>query len=235
MKRNAALMVLGADILTMVALGNAVVGGQQSMTSVGKTGGEHTVASTNQGREGRRLFRKETFGGNGRTCETCHSPSTGTLSPDDVQKRPPGDPLFLHDGLDDGVSGTSRISEHATIRVVRPLPPNIKIAEDPSATSVVFLRGIPTTLNTPALDSALMYDLRARNLSDQALGAIHDHAQNTVEPTEEQCFGSCRRAAAQRHTLFIIDPQLMCSGVAMPHARAAPQKDSEHLSHVLRQ
>ena len=27
---------------------------------------------------------------------------------------------------------------------------------------------------------------RARNLSDQALGAIHDHAQNAVEPTEEQ-------------------------------------------------
>ena len=31
-----------------------------------------------------------------------------------------------------------------------------------------------------------MYDLRARNLSDQALGAIHDHAQNTIEPTAEQ-------------------------------------------------
>ncbi len=31
-----------------------------------------------------------------------------------------------------------------------------------------------------------MYDLRAGTLSDQALGAIHDHAQNTVEPTEEQ-------------------------------------------------
>ena len=31
-----------------------------------------------------------------------------------------------------------------------------------------------------------MYDLRARTLGDQALGAIHDHAQNTVEPTEEQ-------------------------------------------------
>jgi hypothetical protein len=171
MKRNAALMVLGAATLTIVALGNVVVGGQQS---------------TDEGKEGRRLFRKETFGGNGRTCETCHSPSTGTLSPDDVQKRLPGDPLFLHDGLDDGVSGTSRISEHATIRIVRPLPPNVRIAEDPSATSVVLLRGIPTTLNTPALDPALMYDLRARNLSDQALGAIHDHAQNTVEPTAEQ-------------------------------------------------
>ena len=56
----------------------------------------------------------------------------------------PSDPLFLHDGLDDGVSGTSRIAEHATIRIVRPLPPNIRIAEDPSATSVVLLRGIPS-------------------------------------------------------------------------------------------
>ena len=139
--------------------------------------------------EGQRLFRKETFGGNGRTCETCHSRGTGTLSPADVQKLfadNPSDPLFLHDGLDDGVSGTSRIMEHATIRVVRPLPPNITIAGDPSATSVVLLRGIPGTVNTPALDPALMYDLRARTLSDQALGAIHDHAQNTVEPTAAQ-------------------------------------------------
>ena len=139
--------------------------------------------------EGRRLFRKETFGGNGRTCETCHSRKTGTLSPEDVQERlrkDPNDPLFLHDGLDDGVSGTSRIAEHATIRIERPLPPNIRIAEDPSATSVVLLRGIPGTINTPALDPALMYDLRAPTLEDQALGAIHDHAQNTVEPTEEQ-------------------------------------------------
>jgi len=139
--------------------------------------------------EDARLFRKETFGGNGRTCETCHSRSTGTLSPGDVQallQQDPTNPLFLHDGLDDGISGTSRIAEHATIRIVRPLPPNVRIAEDPSATSVVFLRGIPTTLNTPALDPALMYDLRAPTLADQALGAIHDHAQNTVEPTEEQ-------------------------------------------------
>ena len=167
MKRNMALMVLGGAALTIMTLANVVVGGQQP-------------------HEGGRLFRKETFGGNGRTCETCHSRSTGTLSPADVQKLLLQDPLFLHDGLDDGVSGTSRIAEHATIRVVRPLPPNVRIAEDPSATSVVLLRGIPTTLNTPALDPALMYDLRARNLSDQALGAIHDHAQNTVEPTEEQ-------------------------------------------------
>src|SRR4029450_3362474 len=100
--------------------------------------------------------------------------------------RLPGDPPSLHDGLDDGVSGTSRIEQHATIRIVRPLPPNVRIAGDPSATSVVLLRGIPSPLNTPALDTALMYDLRARTLADQALGAIHDHAQNAAEPTEEQ-------------------------------------------------
>ena len=199
MKRNArtassgrpipTLIVLSAAVLMSVALGHVVVTGQRPTMLGDETVGENRLASTAERNEGRRLFRQETFGGNGRTCETCHSRSTGTLSPADVQKRfadNPSDPLFLHDGLDDGVSGTSRISEHATIRVVRPLPPHVKIAEDPSATSVVLLRGIPTTLNTPALDPALMYDLRARSLSDQALGAIHDHAQNTVEPTEEQ-------------------------------------------------
>jgi len=184
-RRTTALMGLAGAVLTIVTLGT-VVGGQQSMTSVDQTAGANGVASTNERHDGGRLFRKETFGGNGRTCETCHSRSTGTLSPDDVRKRRPGDPLFLHDGLDDGVSGTSRIEQHATIRIVRPLPPNVRIAEDPSATSVVLLRGIPTTVNTPALDPALMYDLRARTLADQALGAVHDHAQNAVEPTQEQ-------------------------------------------------
>lgn len=138
--------------------------------------------------EGPRLFRKETFGGNGRTCETCHSRGTGTISPDDVReifKQDPNNPLFRHDGLDDGFFGTSRITEHATIRVERPLPPNVKIAGNPAATSVVLLRGVPTTINTPALDPMLMYDLRARTLEDQAHGAIHDHAQNTVEPSFE--------------------------------------------------
>ena len=37
--------------------------------------------------EGRRLFEEETFGGNGRTCVTCHSRETGTISPQDVQAR----------------------------------------------------------------------------------------------------------------------------------------------------
>lgn len=180
-------MAMPTVMLTLLAIGHLRAG--QALDRVDKVSDQESSAPTSTVNEGRRLFRKETFGGNGRTCETCHSASTGTLSPENVQElltKDPSNPLFLHDGLDDGVSGTSRIAEHATIRVVRPLPPNVRIAEDPSATSVVLLRGIPGTVNTPALDPALMYDLRARTLSDQALGAIHDHAQNTVEPTEEE-------------------------------------------------
>ena len=188
-KAATVLIASGAVLLTIVPIGYVAVAGQQPMQVVDQAVDERGAPSTSKRDEGRRLFQKETFGGNGRTCETCHSRATGTLSPADVKERltnDPNDPLFLHDGLDDGVSGTARIAEHATIRMVLPLPPNIRIAEDPSATSVVLVRGIPGTVNTPALDSALMYDLRAGTLSDQALGAIHDHAQNTVEPTEGQ-------------------------------------------------
>jgi hypothetical protein len=58
----------------------------------------------------RRLFTTETFGGNGRTCATCHSLETGTVSPQDAQERyrkNPLDPLFLFDGSDDGDCGQS--------------------------------------------------------------------------------------------------------------------------------
>ncbi|HEU4409038.1 MAG TPA: hypothetical protein VFS43_27510 [Polyangiaceae bacterium] len=140
--------------------------------------------------EARRLFEKETFGGNGRTCLTCHKKGTGTLSPEDVQARfaaDPDDPLFSHDGSDDFQGhGVTRILEDATILVRIPLPSNVKLANDPTATSIVLRRGIPTTLNTPALDPVLMYDGRAPNLSEQARDAIHSHYQNTIEPTNNQ-------------------------------------------------
>ena len=37
--------------------------------------------------EGQRLFDHETFGGNGRTCRTCHSGADGTISPEEVAER----------------------------------------------------------------------------------------------------------------------------------------------------
>ncbi len=138
---------------------------------------------------GKRLFDRETFGGNGRTCRTCHSGDDGTIDPEEVAERlgdDPSDPLFAHDGLDDFVSGTTRIATHATILIERELPEGVVLLDDPLTTSVVFARGVPSTLNTPALDPALMYDLRNADLQDQASGAIDRHAQATIPPTREQ-------------------------------------------------
>ena len=137
----------------------------------------------------KQLFERETFGGNGRTCLTCHGRKTGTVAPEEAQNRfsaNPADPLFVHDGSDDGHGhGVERILEHATILVEIPLPQNVRLADDPTARSVTLRRGIPTTLNTPAFDPILMLDGRDPDLESQALGAIHAHFQNTEEPTEE--------------------------------------------------
>ena len=81
------------------------------------TGNDQKKCENERSHEGRRLFDAEHFGGNGRTCVTCHSKKTGTISPEDVQARlaeDSNDPLFVGDGLDDGVQGTSRITTHAT-------------------------------------------------------------------------------------------------------------------------
>jgi len=140
--------------------------------------------------EGQRLFEQETFGGNGRTCLTCHSRETGTVAPADAAERflaDPDDPLFLFDGSDDGQGhGVSRILADATILVEIPLPANVRLADDPGARSVVLRRGIPSTLNTPALDPILMLDGRQPRLESQAASAIAGHAQAALAPSAAQ-------------------------------------------------
>src|SRR5687767_15845306 len=147
-----------------------------------------TVAAAEMS-EGQRLFDHETFGGNGRTCRTCHSGDDGTIDPAEVAERfseNPSEPLFRHDGLDDFVSGTSRIAAHATILIERDLPEGVVLVDDPSATSVILARGVPSTVNTPGLDPALMYDMRDFDLQGQASGAITRHAQSAIAPTTAQ-------------------------------------------------
>ncbi len=150
---------------------------------------EDTETEASKVASGKRLFAREEFGGNGRTCQTCHDPQTGTVSPEQAQARfaiDPNDALFLHDGSDDGKgNGATRMLEHATVLVEIPLPANVRLADDPDARSVFLRRGIPSTLNTPALDPVLMSDGREPDLETQARNAIRGHAQNTVEPTEK--------------------------------------------------
>src|SRR6185295_10360559 len=91
------------------------------------------------------------------------------------------------DGSDDGEGhGVSRILGDATILIEIPLPANVTLADDPSARSVILRRGIPSTLNTPALDPVLMLDGRAPTLEAQAADAIAGHAQASIIPTAEQ-------------------------------------------------
>ena len=59
-----------------------------AMASVvsGQGGGNNSANSS------KKLFEDETFGGNGRTCRTCHSKDTETTSPADALKRFQNDP-----------------------------------------------------------------------------------------------------------------------------------------------
>jgi cytochrome c peroxidase len=71
----------------------------------------------------------------------------------------------------------------ATILMRVPLASNIVLMDDPTARTVTLVRGIPTTLNTPALDPVLMLDGRQPNLPAQALGAIRDHDEPAKLPS----------------------------------------------------
>jgi hypothetical protein len=158
--------------------------------------------------EGQRLFQQATFGGNGRTCETCHSAGTGTVSPEDAGRRfqqNPDDPLFLHDGSDDGQgNGSSRMRADATVLMTIPLAANVSLFDDPVARTVTVRRGIPTTLNSPALDEQIMLDGRQPNLESQAAGAIQDHAQGVIPS-----FASLQAIAAfQKSNIFFTSPEV---------------------------
>jgi hypothetical protein len=100
--------------------------------------------STDQRQDGKDLFERETFAGNGRTCLTCHTTETVTISPSDAQRRfaaNPYDPLFLHDGSDDGRgNGATRIQKDGTILVEMMLPPNVTLADLPWHGIAVRLR-----------------------------------------------------------------------------------------------
>jgi cytochrome c peroxidase len=198
--------------------------------AAGADGATSQARRDRSAREGRRLFERETFGGNGRTCLTCHGRETGTISPEEVQARyrcDPTDPLFLHDGSDDGDGhGVSRILEDATILVEIQLPPNVRLGDAPGARSVVLRRGIPTTLNTPALDPVLMQDGRQSDLAEQAAGAIADHTQSTEQPTVRELR---LIAEHQRTAPFFSSPVLEAfarGGPApgLPHGRTEAER-----------
>jgi len=146
-----------------------------------------TVASTLQGAF---LFTKETFNGNGRTCATCHTLSSGGLSPAQVQaawNRNRNDPLFRAIDSDDG-SGSSynHLRTNATVTVDINLPANIRLAANPSARTVKLRRAVPTVFDAARFDTQIMFDTREPSLQSQALHAIQGHAQARRTPSTSE-------------------------------------------------
>lgn len=177
--------------------------------------------------DGKQLFERATFGGNGRTCRTCHSQETGTVSPQDAQQRfrkDPNDLLFLLGGSDDGHGhGVTRMLKDATVLVTVPLAPNVRLADDPGARSVVVRRGISTTLNTPALDPVLTADGREPSLEAQAARAILDHAQGSVPSAEELS----AIASFEKTSGFFSSPALRRFALERGPAPQLPQGNTE--------
>jgi cytochrome c peroxidase len=137
--------------------------------------------------DGKDLFFHETFGGNGRTCATCHDPrGEFTVSPDLVQQRfllDANDPLFrpIDSDAGDGASYTTVLT-HALFRVTIPLNANVSVVGDPGRRSITVWRAVPTIDNV-SLTAPYLADGRAATLQEQERGAIRDHLMPRRAPS----------------------------------------------------
>jgi len=136
------------------------------------------------------VFFHETFGGNGRTCATCHDPRNEfTISPELVQARyqqDPTQPLFRPIDSDDGRGNSyATLLDHALFKVTIALNPNVSLIDAPRDRTITVWRGVPSIANVQ-LTAPYLQDGRAATLPEQALGAIQGHMQPTRRPTARE-------------------------------------------------
>jgi cytochrome c peroxidase len=160
--------------------------------------------------------------GNGRSCADCHMPQDQfQLSPASVETRfkrlewrrlwnpQADDPLFRPIDADDfrtrgeHASDFSNLRQNGLIRVVMPLPPNVRLIDpltgQPSAeTTVDVWRAVPTINDVkltgpnnviswprgPNPAGGFQLDARMATLQEQALGALQNHAEIQNAPPE---------------------------------------------------
>jgi cytochrome c peroxidase len=134
--------------------------------------------------------------GNGRSCATCHRPEDNfALTPATVEKRYQAlqarrkfdahadDPLFRSLDADDFKQDFTTLRTRALVRVTLPLPANVKLADDPAATSVTLWRAVPTVMNA-RLTAPYQYDGHLGTLEDQARSAMLAHSELKEEPKD---------------------------------------------------
>ena len=167
---------------------------------------------------GQRIFMQETFGGNGRTCGTCHRPeSEYALSPDAVRsihERDSHDPLFrpIDSDGDRGTDFTSLI-EHALIRVEIPLAGSVRLVDDPGRRTIVVRRAVPSIVNA-ALTAPYQLDGRSPTLQAQALAAVRNHFEPSRDPSprelaalarfESEVFDQIGRASCRERVYVLV-------------------------------
>lgn len=134
-------------------------------------------------------------GGNGRACVTCHDPRDGfSLSPARVESRwqrlqrarrhdpDATDPLFRSIDADDGAEDFTLLRTRALIKVRVPLPSRVRLTDDPLATHATFSRAV-TPLNMLKHTAPYQQDRSAPTLEIQALAAVNQHMEPTVQPS----------------------------------------------------
>lgn len=152
---------------------------------------------------GRDLFLNETFGGNGRTCSSCHLrrdlEDSFDLTPAQAQAifaEDPTDPLFRAIDAEGGAgSDFTTLRNHALVRIPFVLPPNVTVDEpdgptirtNPDGTRTVFVLRSTPTIESIALEESLMWDGReGADLAHQAGSAVQTHYQPVFLPTSAQ-------------------------------------------------
>lgn len=162
-----------------------------------------------QFRRGCRLFFEETFGGNGRTCGSCHLQELGNgdasdnhldFTPAHAQRifaENPAHSLFRPIDSDDGAGADyTTLLDHGLVRIPFVLPPNVTVDEvdsplvdvDPvtGRTTVTVLRSTPTVENM-LFEESLMWDGRfGSDLQLQATEAVLTHFEPGRLPTEDE-------------------------------------------------
>lgn len=125
---------------------------------------------------------------------TCHRPEDDfALTPATVEARyqqwqarlrhdpTADDPLFRPIDADDFAQDFTTLRSKALVRVALHLAPNVKLEDEPAATSVFVWRSVPTVVNA-GLTAPFQADGRLQTLPEQALGAMHEHSRITEDP-----------------------------------------------------
>jgi cytochrome c peroxidase len=177
-------------------------------------------------------FFKPFPGGNGRSCATCHNPRDGfSLAPATVEarwrrlqnarRRNPDatDPLFRPIDADDGDNDFTLLRTRALVKVRVPLPSRVRLTNDISATHVTLSRAV-TPLNMLKHTAPYQQDRSAATLEAQALGAVNQHMEPTVQPTKAFLESI---AEFQRH--IFSSPKVRRLSAAIDAGRRLPDLD----------